>query len=341
MNFLPGGLRVRFDPWSPDYGASLMSSGESDAALLLKVNVDVSVEIPEEEWRPVHCDPSPAGAASVAFVDGVRRIESNLVFETPGVFLYGGFGCCAAGAMVLSPGRMNRMEQALSVCSVQRFLFAPEDSGFAETVEIPQNYPRGTALAHQTIPISGSEPQEPLQRLQQLMRQEEALVAEQVKVEEASLVIADGPLSLPLIRPGIAGFIKSLHSFYIPPNLFAVLAALRKHDRTPLFLLSTEDAIERYSAYVRISDPMPQDTILAGLARFEVAGGGGMESARAILDRCAALIPLFASPYGRDPRAPQNLLPISVLEMELRRRLGSGEILNRIYREALAAQENA
>ncbi|HSP06439.1 MAG TPA: hypothetical protein VLR94_04640, partial [Acidobacteriota bacterium] len=270
MSVLFGGLKARFDPWSPEYGASLMSTEESDALLLMKVAVDTSVEMAEESWKPVACDPALEPGVSVAFVDGVRRMESNLVFETDQGFLYGGFGCCGAGAVVLTPGCMNEMEHALKVCSVQRFLFAPEDSGLPETIEIPQAYPSGATMLHQSIPVSGSEPLEPLRRLQQLMRQEEALVAEQVKVEEASLVVADGPLSLPLIRPGIAGFIKSLHSFYIPSSLFPVLTALRKHERTPIFRLSGEDVMERYSAYVRINEPRPMDTVLAGLARFEV-----------------------------------------------------------------------
>lgn len=344
-----GSFKIRFDPWSADYGASLMSTEESDFALLQKVRIDTTVEMPEEAWQPVYCDPREADPDSckVAFIDGVRRMECNLVFEGSGdaevphlSFLYGGFGCCAAGAIVLSHGRMNEMEESLKVCSVQRFLFAPEDSGFGESFDIAQSYPPGSTLPHQVILLSGIEPQDPLRRLQQLMRQEEALVVEQVAAEDAALVIADGPLNLPLIRTDVAGFIKSLHSFYIPSTLFPVLTRIKKHERTPLFLLSGEDVMERYSAYVRINEPRPQDTILAGIARFEVAGSAGKEAATAILNRCAALVPLFASPYGRDPRAPQNLLPIAALEIELRRRLGSQQILNRFYQEALASPEN-
>ena len=131
MSVLFGGLKARFDPWSPEYGASLMSSEESDALLLMKVAVDTSVEMPEESWKPVACDPANEPAVSVAFVDGVRRMESNLVFETDQGFLYGGFGCCGAGAVVLAPGRMNQMEHALKLCSVQRFLFRSGGFGSA------------------------------------------------------------------------------------------------------------------------------------------------------------------------------------------------------------------
>ena len=342
MNGVSGGFKIRFDPWSVDYGASILSSEENDFALLQKLRVDASIEMPEESWAPIYCDPSrfDPSSTSVAFVDGVRRMESNLVFEMDNGFLYGGFGCCAAGAVVITHGRINRMEDSLRVCSVQRYLFAPEDSGMPETLNIAQSYPPGSTLPHSVVGQSGLDPTESMRSLQQLMRQEEGLVIEQIAPDDASLVIADGPLNLPLIRHDAAGFIKSLHSFYLSSSLFPVLMRMRKHERTPMFLLTGEDVVERYSVYVRIQDPRPQDTILAGLARFEVAGLGGIDSAKAILDRCAALVPLFASPYGRDPRAPQNLLPISTLEIELRRRLGSPPILNRCYQEFLMSQVN-
>lgn len=337
-----GGLRIRFDPWSVDYGASILTSEESDFALLQKVRVDTSVETAEEAWGPLFCDPNRFDPSSspVAFVDGVRRMESNLVFEMDNGFLYGGFGSCAAGAVVMIHGRINRMEDALRVCSVQRYLFAPEDSGLPETFDITQSYPPDSRLPHTVVGQSGLDPTESMRTLQQLMRQEEGLVVEQISTNDASLVIADGPLNLPLIRHDAAGFIKSLHSLYLSSTLIPVLMRLKKHERTPMFLLSGEDVVQRYSVYVRLQEPRPQDTILAGLARFEVAGTAGLEPAKAILDRCAALVPLFASPYGRDPRAPQNLLPISTLEIELRRRLGSQLILNRCYQEFVMSQVN-
>jgi hypothetical protein len=47
----------------------------------------------------------------------------------------------------------------------------------------------------------------------------------------------------------------------------------------------------------------------------------------------AALLPAFVPGRGRDPRAPQNLLPIGALEARLRRRMGDV----RLIRNRLAA----
>ena len=51
-----------------------------------------------------------------------------------------------------------------------------------------------------------------------------------------------------------------------------------------------------------------------------------------------ATLPRFASAPHKDPRAPQNLYPISGLERVLRRRLGDPLLILRALRSAAAAQ---
>jgi hypothetical protein len=46
------------------------------------------------------------------------------------------------------------------------------------------------------------------------------------------------------------------------------------------------------------------------------------------------LLPKLSSAPHKDPRAPQNLVPIGGLERELRRRLGDQQLLYRALRAA-------
>jgi hypothetical protein len=50
------------------------------------------------------------------------------------------------------------------------------------------------------------------------------------------------------------------------------------------------------------------------------------------------VLPWFASAPHKDPRAPQNLVPIGGLERELRRRLGDEQLLFRSLRAAARSQ---
>jgi hypothetical protein len=55
-----------------------------------------------------------------------------------------------------------------------------------------------------------------------------------------------------------------------------------------------------------------------------------------LADRTAALLPAVASLPHRDPRAPQNLVPIAGLERALRHRMGDPGLVMRRLREAVA-----
>jgi hypothetical protein len=55
-----------------------------------------------------------------------------------------------------------------------------------------------------------------------------------------------------------------------------------------------------------------------------------------LADLSQACLGRFASTRYKDPRAPQNLYPISGLERELRRRLGDLRLLYRALRQSAA-----
>ena len=55
-----------------------------------------------------------------------------------------------------------------------------------------------------------------------------------------------------------------------------------------------------------------------------------------LADLTTRLLPPLASSPHKDPRAPQNLVPIGGLERELRHRLGDQQLLYRALRAAAA-----
>jgi hypothetical protein len=68
---------------------------------------------------------------------------------------------------------------------------------------------------------------------------------------------------------------------------------------------------------------------MAGLVRLEVSASSGLKAAQDVAALASAVLPLFASQPGRDPRAPQNLYPVGALERHLRHRLGDAALIRR------------
>ena len=72
-------MRFTVEAWDPDYGAP----SEADLARSTE-NVDPSVELAPENWRPILPEDDPA--PDVLFVDGVRRVDANLWIDRDGRF---------------------------------------------------------------------------------------------------------------------------------------------------------------------------------------------------------------------------------------------------------------
>jgi hypothetical protein len=110
--------------------------------------------------------------------------------------------------------------------------------------------------------------------------------------------------------------------------------------RTPLFLIrDSAHRFDRYSWYVRLAQMPPIAHPLSGLVRLEISTGVGLDQAQIGADLTARLLPEFASTRERDPRAPQNLLPIGALERALRHALGDPQWIRRILLAYLTAAE--
>jgi hypothetical protein len=63
----------------------------------------------------------------------------------------------------------------------------------------------------------------------------------------------------------------------------------------------------------------------------------GLDRALELADLSATCIPIFVAESFRDPRSPQNLLPVGALEQELRRRLGDPISIRRAIETRLFA----
>jgi hypothetical protein len=329
-------LNCRLDPWQPDYGMGYQASSDGDEAWPAD-GLKCSIEITEDRWSPIKPISTPKETPQIVFVDGVRRIHTRLLQRKESQFFFGAVGSLAAGAVKMEKGRLNTFGDSLLSASVKHALLL-NDLSNSDSAKIPLNYPEGSFLHLESHEVSGRDPDEPVNFLQQLMRQEEAAVIRNISVGEKRspfLIVADGPLNLRLLESSPAvGYIKTLHSLYLPEQLHDTVWSLAKGERSPMFLIQPQDweegLVSRYSCYLRIAEPGVKNSVMSGIIRLEVSANMPLEDAKEAFDRCALLLPDFASPWGRDPRAPQNLIPLSALEMELRHKIGHPGLISRI-----------
>lgn len=314
-------MKLRIDPWDPEYGAS----AEIDLELEEPVGLDLAVEV-EGPWQPIEASPRE-GLPCCAFVDGVRRIDARLFAEDEDAHAPGLAGCWAVGgAWSTRPPKINRIVVGRELVLGGGLAHPP----LAVTVG-------GRELAYAPSAVPGSAPLDPLRGLQNAMRGGEAKLAEEILSSgEAELVISDGPLNYFLKGPAV-GMIKRQSRSYLDAARGAVIAQLAPGQRTPIFKLG-EQRLERYSWYLRLAGQRPIDGTMSGVVRLEVAAVDGLESAQRLADLAGDVLPRFASQPGRDPRAPQNLYPVGALESLLRHRLGDALLIRRALETYLYAE---
>jgi len=295
-----GGLRLKTDPWSSDYAPSLHLSDDPVAP-------DVNTEL-EGEWGALNPQPAPP-LPQVALVDGVRRMELNLRWEDPFRSTRAAIGTIGCGALLLKPGQPQSLSQALAHLEVEAFLLVEAPDG--------PNLP--------DLMLS----------LQNLMREREARLANQV-AQQVELVVADGPLqSTHSLKHEVVGYIKSQHRQLLGPEKAELIRQLRPGQRTPIFSLGQDTQYHRLSWYLRLDQPAPDETALAGIVRLEMDAGYGLTKAQLRANQLGKLLPQLKNSRHRDPRSPQNLIPIAVLERAMRHRLGDPALRQRHYRQIL------
>ncbi|VCU53497.1 hypothetical protein TTHN1_01271 [Thermus thermophilus] len=255
----------------------------------------------EEPWEAKRGGKAP-WPEPLYFVDGRERAEA-LVAQGPRLAL---LGCVAAGAVALKGGRV-----AVLGLRVRRVGVGLEEALWAGE------------LVYEPAPTLG----EGLEGLMAGLRAaREALEKEVAEGLSGGLLVVDGPVRL--LREGpLLGYIKTHWVRYLPKEREALLEALAPGERTPAFRVRRR-GLELASWYVRL--PLPPEGLrppLAGLLRVETPLSGPFLE---LADLSLGLFPALASHPVKDPRAPQNLLPIGGLERELSRRMGRPEVVGRM-----------
>ena len=317
-------MRLRLDPWPGDYeGAFQIEEFEEPSP----DQIDTTVE--SREWTAVKPDamqrPEP-----LFFVDGVRRIEARVIADDSGRLIHGLFASFAAGCVETS-----RSKATFEDIRVRRYIVM--GGGVSTNTEIVKV--GNMDLYFGPYSVLDATPTGPILGLQNLMRIEEASIAED-HADAGACVFADGPLTyLTTMNKKTVGIIKRLFLSYISASHFALVKKLKVGERTPLFAI-LDGKYDRYSWYMRIANRRAMDHDVAGVLRLEVRVGVGLQTAADLANLSASCLPAFAADSTRDPRAPQNLLPVGALEQELRHRMGDSFAVRRGIENTLFEQSN-
>ncbi len=306
--------RLYVEDWSPEYGAPFESDPDT---LPSEVVVDTAVEV-RGAWEPL--PGRDDGVRHVAFVDGVQRLEARLTLDDPDEGPLPGI--CAAYAIGASVWDREAGASTFAQVSVHRLAIFGESASPEFPVVPGLDYSVKSCTARDLPSFQamlGGRRAQRETRLVEAMADTDCFVVKDGRIDDT------GPLHA-------VGYIKSHNRTYLEPPHSRVIAAIRAGQRTPIF--EVHEKFSRFSWYIRLAD-MPYGHSWSGIARIEASASLGIDRARVIADRTAALLPLAAMPLHLDARAPQNLIPIAALEKELRRWLGDEGLVRRALRTAI------
>lgn len=326
---------VRLLPWAPQYGTSMLADVDAPAP---RVEVDTAVE--HGRWQAVV--PAAERPHAVQLVDGVRRVEAHAFAdapspvgasdgEYPGVPLFGLFGSFAVGAVRCEDGHAWFIEDAFRL---ERRYFQAGGDARDHVLTVGGSALRFAAEQRPEASANGL-----IDALNRSMLDAEGALAESLALDESALTLVDGPLRH--VRSGrrLAGYVKRVVHWYVSPHEQRLLLTLRAGERTPLFRLSDPEdpaAPGRLCWYVRIAELPVNYHPLSGVMRLETSGGLPLGQAVVLADQATGALPRLASSLARDPRAPQNLVPVGALETLLTHRLGDREWVRRALTAHLA-----
>ncbi len=355
----PPAARFTVDPWDPGYGLSFGEEAGGDALAESSAELDLDLERRADQWHPVDPDLAPPVPGTVLFLDGVRRIDARIWVHgrggsqpAPGIAasIAAGLVAChgtaggsggsspragtAGGSGESSPqggssgGYGGSFPQAgtarIAEVTVERGLFTTARDA-ADIAARRARYPVRLADGPGPDPLSLA--------LQQRLSAAEVQLAMAFRArypDADDLLVVDGPLRGRTHLDRTVGYIKTHHASYLPAEQAAVVGALGAGQRTPVFTMGT--SWRRHSWYLRL--PGAPGVPWSGVVRLECSPDLTPAAAIGLADLTARLLPPLASAPHKDPRAPQNLVPIGGLERELRRRLGDQQVLYRALRSA-------
>jgi uncharacterized protein len=296
------------DAWDPAYGSAFEGGAAPDSP----PEVDPAVEVPADAWTPLSCPDTVRAPDVVLLVDGVRRVDATLWSGEMGGRSYPALAASYAAGVVRCDLRHGVAEVGATP-EIRRGLFtaAPgTDDLVAGSVRYIAQY------------VDSDDPDKLPQAIQPRMTELEILVS--LAAGDAELLVVDGPLR-GRRTPNTLGYVKTQRQPYLPAPLIPVVTALKAGQRTPVFLRGT--SWRSYSWYLRL--PAAGGAPWAGVVRMECPADLTPQEAVRLADLSLATLPRFASAPYKDPRAPQNLMPIAGLERRLRGLLGDARLLHR------------
>lgn len=311
------------DAWDPSYAVSLDLAGDGPAPEA-SPTVDPEVEVPAHRWAPVPYPDDLRPPGTVLLVDGVRRVDARVWIAEDGGGTYPGLAASYAAGVVRCELRRGVAE--LAGVTVERGLFTASPTA-TDIGSGPIRYPV-RRMTQPDLPALYQAVQGPLAELEVRV----ATAARADRDDRADLLVVDGPLRGRAHLPRAVGYVKTHHRHYLPAELAAVVTGLPPGRRCPVFRLGT--GWHRYSWYLRL--PGGSGAPWSGVVRVECAAELAVPAAVALADLSVVTMPRFAATAYKDPRAPQNLVPIAGLEQRLRARLGDPVLLHRALTRAAA-----
>ncbi|MFD0822226.1 hypothetical protein ACFQ0D_28785 [Micromonospora zhanjiangensis] len=308
------------DAWSPSYGTSFeqAESGGDGPTTESSAQVDTDVELPAATWRPLAAPPTVRPPSVVLLVDGVRRIDAGLWTRESDGSSYPGIAASYAAGVVRCDLRRGAAEMVSR--RVDRGLFTASQ-------EAP-DLVAGT-VRYRVHRVGTSDVAKLSQTVQGPLTELEVAVSAQVRQEHTAddddLLVLDEPLRKRRHLARTLGYVKTQQGRYLSAALSAVVTSLAPGQRCPVFRVGT--AWGGFSWYLRL--PGPAGAPWSGIVRVECSTDLPPAEAVRLADLSLVTLPRFASTSYKDPRAPQNLIPIAGLERRLRGLLGDARLLHR------------
>jgi hypothetical protein len=308
-------MSIFVEDWQGNYGSPYLVTPDDQGS--------ANVSLAEDSIFKAHPNSLVHGRhEQLAFVDGVRRGEAALYQHSPesGKVVRGVAGSNACGAVIAD----GESRAVFAAERVQRLVIW----GSGETGDLE---PVG-GFAWVSRSVDDEAPDAPLKQIQERMRREEVMLAEDLS-RQGFRVVLDGPLfyvrswDLPIV-----GYIKTHSRALLEPEMHKLIPSLRPGERSTIFRLGDD----RYSCYLRLTPTSEMSGPWAGIVRLEVPQATGLKQAIETVNWIAGVIPRYAGIPYKDPRAPQNLQPVGALEKHLRHLLGDPGLAYRAVRAAVS-----
>lgn len=310
-------MRWHVDAWDPAYATGFDPDAGTGPAAVSSAQLDVDVELPAPAWRPLVAPADLRAPELVLLVDGVRRIDARVWTEEDDGISYAGIAASYAAGVVRCDLRHGGAELVGSALDRGLFTASPSATDLV-----------AGAIRYRVHRVTRDDPGRLPVAVQPPLTELEVQVSTQARTaatSEDDLLVVDGPLRSRRQLARTIGYIKTHRSQYLPAALSTVVTSLPAGHRSPIFRLGT--IWHGYSWYLRL--PGPAGHPWSGIVRVECPAELTVSAAVALADLSAVTLPRFASTPYKDPRAPQNLVPIGGLERRLRAMLGDPRLLHR------------